>query len=126
LCWEANIVPFGTASLLGSTNTNPLISGLQTFVSGAFSVAVAPTTPSIRGTQGPNGWFMLNFNGAFQALQPVSGSITPLGGVAVPFVSGRHNGLPVIGAMVHNYKNTGVVSVYGGVVDHKFTRSIAP
>ncbi len=127
LCWEANIVPFaGSTSLLGSTNSNPLIAGLTDFVTNAKTTAVAPATPALRGSQGPNGWFLMSFNGPFQALQPVSGSVTPLGGVAVPFVSGRHNGLPVIGAMVHNYKNTGVVSVYGGVVDHKFTRNIAP
>ena len=132
LCWEANIIPFATASLLGSTNTNPLIAGLQSFVSGtapsgpAFSVAVAPATPSLRGTQGPNGWFLLNFNTATQGLTPVSGTITPLGGAPVALVSGRHNGMPVIGAMVHNYRNIGVISLYGGVVDHKFTRNIAP
>ena len=137
LCWEANVVPFGTASLLGSTNTNPLVANLKAFVTGATSVAVAPTTPSIRGTQGPNGWMLMNFNFPdlintttnVQAMDPVSGSTTAFGGAAVAFgavPSGRHFGLPVVGAMVHNYKNTGVVSTYGAVVDHKFTRLINP
>jgi len=136
LCWEANVIPFGTASLLGSTNTNPLVASLQSFVSGATSVAVAPATPALRGTQGPNGWFLMNFNhpvvaGASntQALVPTGGGITALGGALVAFgaaPSGSHFGLPVVGAMVHNYKNTGVVSQYGGVIDHKFTRSVTP
>jgi hypothetical protein len=130
LCWEANVVPFGTTSLLASTNTNPLIPGLQAVVSGATTVPASRTTPSLRpGPQGPNGWMSMNFVTAIQFLQPATGSITPLGGAAVPFgaaPSGRHNGLPVIGAMLHNYTNTGVVSKYGGVVDHKFTRSITP
>ncbi len=141
MCWEANVIPFGTASLLGSTNTAPLVSSLQSFVSGATSVAVAPATPTARGTQGPNGWMVINFNfpnGSnppsslatnLQALDPTSGSTTALGAAPVPFgaaPSGRHFGLPVVGAMVHNYKNTGVVSTYGAAVDHKFTRLINP
>jgi hypothetical protein len=129
LCWEANVVPFGTSSLLSSTNSNPLIAGLQSVVSGATTVPGSRTTPSIRSTQGPNGWMSMNFVAANQFMQPATGSITPLGGAAVPFgaaPSGRHNGLPVIGTMLHNYTSTGIVSKYGGVIDHKFTRSVTP
>ena len=135
LCWEANVVPFQAASLLGSTNTAPLVASLQAFVGGATSVSVAPGTPSLRGTQGPNGWMLMNFNSAgpvpnIQAMQPVSGgTITFPAGVLTAFgaaPSGLHFGLPVVGAMVNNYKNTGVISTYGSAVDHKFTRSINP
>ena len=126
LCWEANVVPFGTASLLGSTNANPLIPALQAIVSGATTLPASRTTPSLRATQGPNGWMSMNFITAAQGLTPVSATLTPLGGAAAPMVSGRHNGLPVVGVMLHNYSNTGVVSKYGGVVDHKFTRNITP
>ena len=137
LCWEANVVPFGASSLLGSSNTDPLIAGLQATVNGATSIPAARTTPALRTpagtTQGPNGWLSMNFTTPTQGLTPLSGSITSLSGVTVAFVptsgptsSGRHNGLPVVGAMLHNYRSTGVVSLYGGVVDHKFTRSINP
>ncbi|HEX4857709.1 MAG TPA: hypothetical protein VFV17_01745 [Usitatibacteraceae bacterium] len=123
LCWEANVVPFGTTSLLASSNTNPLIAGLQSFVNGATTTPGSLTTPSIRATQGPNGYLLMNFNTATQGLTPVAATLTPLGG-APAAIPGRHNGLPVLGMMLHNYQNTGVTSRYGGVVEHKFTRSI--
>ncbi len=135
MCWEANVVPFQTASLLGSTNTAPLVASLGSFVGAATSVSVAPGSPGLRGTQGPNGWMLMNFNSVLpvintQAMQPVGGgTIAFPGGALTAFgaaPSGLHRGLPVVGAMVHNYKNTGVVSTYGAVVDHKFTRSINP
>ncbi|MEO8101076.1 MAG: hypothetical protein ABI790_01030 [Betaproteobacteria bacterium] len=124
LCWEANVVPFGTSSLLGSTNSNPLIASLQAIVSGATTLPASRTTPSLRSTQGPNGWMSMNFVTATQGLTPVSATITPLGLAPVALAPGRHNGLPVVGAMLHNYTNTGVVSKYGGVVDHRFSRNI--
>lgn len=135
MCWEANVVPFQAASLLGSTNTAPLVASLGSFVGAATSVSVAPGSPGLRGTQGPNGWMLMNFNSVLpvintQAMQPVGGgTIAFPGGALTAFgaaPSGLHRGLPVVGAMVHNYKNTGVVSTYGAVVDHKFTRSINP
>jgi hypothetical protein len=65
----------------------------------------------------------MNFNTMTQGLVPTSATLTPLGGAAAA-VAGRHNGLPVVGFMVHNYQNAGVTSRYGGVVEHKFTRNI--
>jgi hypothetical protein len=125
LCWAASVIPLTISSLLESTNTSLLIAPSQTFVSGATSVAIAPATPSLRGTQGPNGWLVMNFDKDTQLLRPVSAVLT-IGGVPapVPLGYGRHNGMPVIGAMVHNYRNTGVASLYGSVVEHRFTRSI--
>jgi hypothetical protein len=128
LCWEANVVPFAGTSLLSSTNTNPLISGLATFVQGASTVPGSGTTPSLRQTQGPNGFFFMNFNLPIQILAaPAAGTTrTPLGGTPSAAFAATYNGLPVVGVMLHNYQNAGVVSRYGGVIDHKFTRSITP
>ena len=39
-------------------------------------------------------------------------------------VTGTHFGLPVIGAMFHNYTNASVSSAYGGVIPHRYTRTI--
>ena len=36
-------------------------------------------------------------------------------------IVGKHVGLPLIGLMLHNYKNTNVASRYGGVVDHAYS-----
>ena len=66
------------------------------------------------------------------ALAQLPQSITPLSvtlnGVAVVDGSssgtGTHFGLPVIGAMFHNYTNAGIASSYGGVIPHKYTRNI--
>lgn len=130
LCWEANVVPFGTTSLLASTNTNPLVSTLATFVNSAATSAPGPlTTPSIRSTQGPNGFMVMSFNGAVQQLLAPAGQTTrtQLGG-APTVLAGQatYFGMPVIGAMLHNYQNAGVVSRYGGVVEHRYDRRIAP
>ena len=128
LCWEANVIPFGNASLVASTNTNPLISSLQAFVNGATSTPGGGTTPTLRATQGPNGFMFMNFNSLLQVLATTGATTTrtALGGAPVAVVGAVYNGLPVVGVMMHNYQNTGVVSRYGGVVDHKFTRSITP
>ena len=135
LCWEANVVPFQTASLLGSTNSNALIGSIQTFVTGATSVSGANTSPApIRGaTQGPNGYMFMNFTGAGQTLTTAvvanglgATTRTPLGGAAAAVAAAIYQGMPVIGMMLHNYQNTGVVSRYGGVVPHNYTRNITP
>lgn len=130
LCYEANVVPFGAASLLASTNTNPLVAALQSFVNGATSVPGALTTPALRaqGAQGPNGYMLMNFNNLVTApiqrlVAPASATLTPLGG-APGAVPGLHDGLPVLGVALHNYQNAGVTSRYGGVIEHKYTRSI--
>lgn len=125
ICWQANVIPFSSSSLLASINSQPLVASLAAFVSNARSTSVAPGTPSLRGLQGPNGWFMMKFNSASQVLRPVSAMLT-IGGVPVPVPLGygRHEGMPVIGTMLHNYLNTGVASRYGGVIDHRFTNRI--
>ena len=128
LCWEANVVPFASASLISSQNTNPLIASLQQFVNGATTVPGSATSPGFRATQGPNGFMFMNFNSMTQVLATTGGTTTrtPLGGAPVAVAAAVYNGLPVVGMMLHNFQNTGVVSRYGGTVDHKFTRSITP
>ncbi|MBL8520334.1 MAG: hypothetical protein JNK75_06650 [Betaproteobacteria bacterium] len=128
LCYEANVVPFGAASLLFSTNANPLIASLQSFVNAATSTPGSLTTPSIRSTQGPNGYMFMNFNSATQVLATGAATTTrtPLGGAPAAVAGAVYNGLPVIGMMLHNYQNSGVTSRYGGLVEHKYTRSITP
>ena len=133
LCWEANVVPFQAASLLGSTNSNALVGSLQAFVTGATSIAASPnTTPSLRvptATQGPNGYMIMTFTGAGQALvaaAPSATTRTPLGGAPVAVANASYQGLPVIGMALHNYQKFGVAARYGGVIPHNFTRNITP
>lgn len=129
LCWEANVVEFGLTGLLGSTNNFRLQGAADAFAStGATSTGAAFATLGRRVLQGPNGWAVLGFGAttlATQAQQSMTPLSATLNGVAVvaPAV-GTHFGLPVIGAMFHNYTNTGVASAYGGVIPHKFTRNI--
>ncbi len=126
LCWEANVVPFGASSLLGSTNTNTLVSPFNTFVTSATTTPGSLTTPALRSTQGPNGWLLMSFqaNLAPAIQRTIAPTAATINGVAA--VSGVHVGLPVIGAMFHNYNRAGVVSTYGGVVGHRYTRQILP
>jgi hypothetical protein len=136
LCWEANVVPFASASLLGSTNINPLVLALQSFVNGATTVPGSITSPDFRSTQGPNGYMLMNFNqvtavvpatvppSSRQRLTPTSATLTPLGMAPAALAPGNHDGLPVLGMMLHNFQNTGVTSRYGGVINHNFTRQI--
>lgn len=144
LCWEANVVPFkgplAADSLLASTNTSVLLSSIYSTVNGATTVGGSATSPAPigRGTQGPNGYFIINFNNtvvsavapfsnAQTLVAPAAGTTrTPLGAAPGAAFAATYNGLPVVGFMVHNYQNAGVSSQYGGLVDHKFTRSITP
>jgi hypothetical protein len=129
LCWEANVVEFGTTGLLGSNNNFRLQGAADAFAStGATSTGAAFATLGRRVLQGPNGWAVLGFGATALATQSQQ-SMTPLSatlnGTAVVLpANGTHFGLPVIGAMFHNYTNTGVASSYGGVIPHKFTRNI--
>lgn len=119
ICWEATIVPFGAASLLGSTNISGLVGGVQQFAQNATSTTGPKVTPSLAGTQGPNGWFLMSFNGAAQRITPVAATFA---GAAVP---GVHIGMPVVGAMLNNYTNTATAgSLYGSVIGHRYTRNI--
>lgn len=128
LCWEANVLEFGSTGLLGSNNNFKLLNGFDVFGSTtATTTGAAFATLSRRVLQGPNGWAFLGFGNVADATQTQQ-SITPvstsLNGVAdaVPRV---HFGLPVIGAMFHNYTNNALgTSQFGGVLPHKYTRLI--
>ena len=132
LCWEANVVEFGTSGLLGSNNNTTLQGAAQTFAStGATSTGAAFATSSRRVLQGPNGWAFLGFGAttvaaagqAAQSMTPTSATLSS-SAAAPAVVPGVHFGLPVIGAMFHNYTRTGLGSLYGGVIPHKYTRNI--
>lgn len=128
LCWEANVIAFGASSLLGSTNTNPLDPIVAGSAASSKTTPGSKTTPSLAGTQGPNGWMSMNFSAAVQSLTPVTATFaslaTPMAPTALAGTAAVHHGLPVVGMMLHNYKSTGVVSLYGGVIDHKYSRLI--
>lgn len=138
VCWESTVVPFGASSLLGSTNTSALTSDVAAFVAAANSTAGTRTSVAAGTVQGANGWFLMSFQTrARQRLVPASATlngvaIAGVGGASVqidpvsmmPLVIGAHYGLPVVGSMFHNYNRSGVVSTYGGVITHKFTRLI--
>ena len=138
LCWEANVIEFASTGLLGSSNNTRLLNGYDTFAaSGAVSTGAAFATLSRRVLQGPNGWAFLSFGtvaSASQAQQSMTPTSTTLNGGAVVagvFTPGASEvpprtfyGLPMIGAMFHNYTNSGVASSYGGVIPHKYTRLI--
>ena len=84
---------------------------------------------SRRTLQGPNGWAALDF-GATTSTIPgqAQQSITPLratlNGATFVDGTGTHFGLPAIGAMFHNYTNASVASAYGGVIPHRYARTI--
>ena len=127
LCWEANVLEFGLTGLLGSNNNFRLQGAADPFAStGATTTGAAFATASRRVLQGPNGWATLGFGAvgiATQAQQSMTPTSTSLNGTA-DAVPRTFFGLPVIGAMFHNYTNSGVASSYGGVIPHKFTRNI--
>lgn len=127
LCWAVSVLEFGTTGLLGSINNFRLQGAADAFATtGATTTGAAFATFSRRGLQGPNGWAAISFGATTsttagqtqQSLTPLSAT---LNGVAIP---GTHFGLPLIGAMFHNYTNTGVLSSYGSVIPHKYTRNI--
>lgn len=129
-CRTANVVPFlgsllGDAappiSLLGSPTLSPLpYYQMYLFVASSTSIASPLTTPALSGTQGPNGKATLLFNQQQQALTPLSAMLISASGVQTN-IPGKHFGLPMIGMMLHNYKNANVLSRYGGVIEHAYT-----
>ncbi len=127
LCWEANVVEFGTTGLLGSTNNTRLQGAADNFAStGATTTGAAFATLSRRVLQGPNGWATFDFGNtglAAQAAQSITPISSSLNGVA-DAVPRTFFGLPVVGTSFHNYTNTGVASAYGGVIPHKYLRFI--
>ena len=132
LCWEANVVEFASVGLLGSNNNTQLQGAATAFAAtGATTTGAAFATASRRVLQGPNGWAFLGFGAtavpaagqAAQSMTPTSATLSS-SAAAPAVVPGVHFGLPVIGAMFHNYTNAGVASSYGGVIPHKYTRNI--
>ena len=130
LCWQANVVEFGPTGLLGSTNNDTLPGAARVFASiGATSTGAVGATFSRRTVQGPNGWAALDFGAtntatAGQGAQSITPLRATLNGVAFVGGTGTHFGLPVIGAMFHNYTNASVSSAYGGVIPHRYVRTI--
>ena len=126
LCWQVNVVEFASVTLLGSTNSYQLQSAARAFGTTGATTTGVNTTFSRRTLQGPNGWAMLIYGGtgATQTQQSITPLSATLNGVAIVGGTGTHFGLPIIGAMFHNYTNTGVASSYGGVIPHKYTRNI--
>lgn len=125
LCWGVNVVEFAAIGLLQSNNNFRLQGAAEAFAAtGATTTGAASVMLGRRGPQGPNGWAVLGF-GAVSLTQQARQSITPLSATLNGFaVTGSHFGLPVIGAIFHNYTNASVASSYGGVVPHKYTRNI--
>ena len=131
LCRTANVVPFLSAapggvfslsSLLGSPTLSP--AGYYSFylyTATSVSTASGLTSPAFVGTtQGPNGRATFLFSQPQQQLTPLSAILVSPSGVQTTIV-GKHFGLPMIGVMLHNYKNANVVSRYGGVIEHTYS-----
>lgn len=100
LCWEANVVTFNDSNVLGSTNKVNIPTGFQ------------------------NGWARINF--------PVGITGYPAAHSMTSADLDTYIGLPVTGFMVQDFVNgtlpgtPPVLSNYGGLFDHKFTRNITP
>ncbi|MEQ1518508.1 MAG: hypothetical protein ABL931_18665, partial [Usitatibacteraceae bacterium] len=126
ICWQTSVLEFGSTGLLGSTNNTQLQGAATAFAATGATTTGVSGTLSRRGLQGPNGWAIIGFGAttdpiAGQAQQSITPLSATLNGAAV---GGTHFGLPIIGAMFHNYTNSGVNASYGGVIPHRYTRSI--
>lgn len=127
LCWQTTVLEFGSSGLLRSTNNTQLLGAATSFAAvAATTTGALGATLSRRVLQGPNGWAIVGFGAttdttAGQEQQSITPLSATLNGAAV---GGTHFGLPIIGAMFHNYTNSGVSSSYGGVIAHRYTRSI--
>ncbi len=119
LCWEANVIQFGTGSVLLSQNALTL--GITNF---------------------PNGWADLNMVGGVSntpILQPVHALrggttifISTSDGSTFSQASATYNGLPVVGFAAQYFNNgtltgpggTGVQAFYTGAFPHRYLRLI--
>ena len=129
LCRTANVVPFlaagteqgfGQSSLLSTATPSQLGFYSYVYIASSTIKPSTTTTPSLSAIQGPNGLQSMLFNGAQQQLEPLLATLTsPSGAQAI--IHGTHFGLPMIGFMLHNYKNANVASRYGGVVEHAYS-----
>ncbi len=137
LCLSASVVPMASrtsinsgansiAGLLGAAFPSRTAGGGCPFAgldiaSDATTVPGSLTTPSLRAaSQGANGVIKLLFPSPSRQLTPVSAALISPTGVRT-IIPGVHYGLPVIGLMLHNYKNASVASRYGGVLEHRYT-----
>ena len=135
LCGVTNVVPFvgsrtelesPPVGLLGAPAPSVLsFSYYRTYalILGATSSASPLTSPSLRGLVGPNGRATFLFDKSPQLAEPHAGVVpilvSPSG--TQTNIKGKFAGLPVIGLMLHNYKNANVVSRYGGVIEHSYS-----
>ncbi len=112
LCWEANVITFKSAGVLGSTNFNFLDVNSKGFI---------------------NGWAQLTF--IYTNAKLVGGSTTTvnlLNGGQTSFPgSATYSGLPVVGFAVQSYNNNVIVvggknvqSTYGADFAHRFSTSV--
>lgn len=131
LCNASSVLPFADSargSLTGSNTLAKLLNyepgrtgpTIAEFFMSSTTVPGPRSTPGLQGTQGPNGRFSMHFNKPLQALTPLAATLVRSDGSVVS-VPGVHRGLPAIGFLLHNYRNAGVASRYGGVMMHKST-----
>lgn len=140
LCLATSIVPLASrtsinsgansiSGLLGAAIPSRTAGGSCPFAgldiaSDATTVPGGLTTPSLRSAnQGANGVIKLQVGNSLRPLTPVSAALTTPAGVRT-VIPGIHYGLPMIGLMLHNYKNANVASRYGGVLEHRYTLRI--
>ena len=113
LCWEANVITFKSAGVLGSTNANFLDVNAAGFI---------------------NGWARLTF--IYTNAKLIGGSTTVVniqngfGGVGSA-TSATYAGLPVVGFAVQSYNNNVIVvggknvqSTYGADFAHRYSTDI--
>ena len=117
LCYEANVISFGGASVLGSTN----VANINPIQNGGADVATA-------GKEG--GWLELAFSATTAKLTSTSGSVTTTGsGTAVAGGSGAQTyfGLPTIGFALSSasYKTGNPQQNYSSSYGLRFARSIS-
>ena len=111
LCWEANVVTFKSAGVLGSTNSNFLDVNGKGFI---------------------NGWAQLTFLNPSAVLIGEDSTVVPLTG-GQSSVSATYVGLPIVGFAVQSYNNNVIVvngkniqSTYGADFAHRTTTTVRP
>lgn len=119
ICWEANIVTFRGASVLGSKNTSNLSAAqLQAFENGWMRMIFPPPATG-------NAYHRL-IGGASTIISTVGSAVSVTSAASTTFT-----GLPVIGFAAITFNNgtltsgaSLVQSNYGGNLNHKATRSV--
>jgi hypothetical protein len=114
LCWEANVVTFKSAGVLGSTNSNFLDVNAKGFINGWAELTFIYTNAKLRGGATTQIGIGLNgLQGFFSA------------------AAATYSGLPVVGFAVQSYNNNVIVvggknvqSTYGADFAHKTNTSI--